>query len=94
MSDFDYLRKLFYLAELLEQENAGTACSLAEKLDVSERTVFRYLDELRINGAAIDYSKSQKSYILKNNFDFKKVFWQTAMKCQTNRFTFNTKTGK
>lgn len=94
MNDFDYLRKLFYLAELLEQGNAGTACSLAEKLDVSERTVFRYLDELRINGAVIDYSKSQKSYILKNNFDFKKVFWQTAMKCQTNRFTFNTKTDK
>ncbi len=94
MSNFDYLIKLFYLAELLEQGNAGTACSLAEKLDVSERTVFRYLDELRMYGAVIDYSKSQKSYILKNNFNFKEVFWQTAIKCQTNRFTFNTKTDK
>ncbi|MDD4756207.1 MAG: helix-turn-helix domain-containing protein [Prolixibacteraceae bacterium] len=94
MSDFDYLRKLFYLAELLEQENAGTANSLAEKLDVSERTVFRYLDELRMKGAVIDYSKSQKSYILKNNFDLKKVFLHSAMKWHTNRITFNTKTDK
>jgi len=89
MSDFDYLRKLLYLAELLEQGNAGTACSLAEKLHVSERTVFRYLDELRMNGADIDYSQSRRTYILKNNFNFKEVFWQTAMKCQTNRFIFN-----
>ena len=59
MSDFDYLRKLFYLAELLEQGNAGTACSLPEKLDVSERTVFRYLDELRMSGAVIDYPKAK-----------------------------------
>ncbi|NLO69532.1 MAG: helix-turn-helix domain-containing protein [Porphyromonadaceae bacterium] len=94
MSDFDYLRKLFYLTELLEQEKTGTADSLAEKLDVSRRTVFRYLDELRTNGADIGYSKIQKSYILQNNFDFKKVFLQSAMKWHSNRIIFNTKTNK
>jgi predicted DNA-binding transcriptional regulator YafY len=94
MSDFDYLRKLFYLAELLEQEKTGTADSLAENLDVSRRTVFRYLDELRMNGADIDYSQSKRTYILKNNFDLKKVFLQSAMKWHTNRFIFSTKTDK
>jgi len=87
----DYLRKLFYLVELLELGKTGTADSLAEKLDVSRRTVFRYLDELRMNGANIDYSQNKKAYILKNNFDFKKVFFQSAMKWHTNRFTFKHK---
>ncbi len=88
MSYFDYLKKLFYLTELLEKESAGTACSLAEKLNVSERTVFRYLDDLRMNGAVIDYSRSKRTYMLKNNFDLMNIFGQTAMKCQTNRFAF------
>ena len=72
MSYYNYLEKLFYLAELIKQEKTGTAANLAEKLKVSERTIFRYLDELRMNGAYIDYSKRQKTYILKNNFDLKK----------------------
>lgn len=83
MSDYDYLRKLFYLAELLEQGNTGTACVLAKRLVVSRRTVFRYLDELRLYGADIDYCQIKKTYFLKNYFDFKKVFLQGAMKWHT-----------
>ena len=80
MSYSDYLRKLIFLAELLEKENTGTAGNLAKKLDVSRRTVFRQLEELRDNGADICYCKIRKSYFLKNNFDFRDFFSKSAMK--------------
>ena len=84
MSYSDYMNKLFYLAELLEKEQAGTADYLAIKLNVSKRTVYRYLNKLRDEGAVIHCSKSKKGYILKNNFDLKKVFLQSALKWHTN----------
>jgi predicted DNA-binding transcriptional regulator YafY len=80
MSYSEYLQKLIFLAELLEKEKTGTAGNLAKKLDVSRRTVFRHLDELRENGADISYSKSKKSYVLKNKFDLWNLFSKSAMK--------------
>ncbi len=70
MSYSDYLKKLSFLNDLLKQGDTGTAEDLAGKLNVSRRTVFRYLDELRINGAVIGYSKIQKTYYFKNKFIF------------------------
>ena len=75
MSYSDYFEKLFYLVDLLNQENTGSADILAEKLNVSRRTVFRYLDDLRLKGAVIGFSKSKKTYYLKNDFNFIKDFF-------------------
>ncbi|MGV8139386.1 MAG: helix-turn-helix domain-containing protein [Mangrovibacterium sp.] len=47
---------------------------MAEKLNVSRRTVFRYLDELHTKGAVITFSKREKTYLLENEFDFSKDF--------------------
>ncbi len=70
MNYSDYMKKLSFLNDLLKQGDTGTAEDLAGKLNVSRRTVFRYLDELRINGAVIGYSKTKKTYYLENNFNF------------------------
>jgi predicted DNA-binding transcriptional regulator YafY len=54
--------KIAWLVELLKQENTGCADCLAKELMVSRRTIFRYLDELRLKGAVICYSKSKETY--------------------------------
>ena len=74
MSYSKYLHKMAYLVELIKQENTGCADCLARKISVSRRTLFRYLDELRPKGADICYSKSKKTYFLKNNFNFTEDF--------------------
>jgi len=74
MSYSEYLQKIFYLVDLLNQGNAGPADILAKKLNVSRRTLFRYMDELRLKGAVIDFSKREKTYFLKNEFDFSQIF--------------------
>lgn len=74
MRDSEYFQKIFYLVDLLNQGNAGSADILAKKLNVSRRTLFRYLDELQLKGAVIDFSQREKTYFLKNKFDFGKIF--------------------
>lgn len=64
----DYIRKMSYLVDMVKKGNTGDANCIACKLCVSRRTVFRYLDELRENGAEISFSKFENSYVLKNDF--------------------------
>jgi predicted DNA-binding transcriptional regulator YafY len=74
MSYSNYLKKMAWLIELLKQENTGCADCLSKKIGVSRRTIFRYLDELRLKGADICFSKCKRTYYLKNNFNFTKDF--------------------
>lgn len=74
MSYSIYLNKMAYLIELLKQENTGCADCLSKKIGVSRRTFFRYLDELRPKGADICFSKSKRTYYLKNVFNFAEDF--------------------
>lgn len=79
--------KIDRLVELLKQENTGPANYLAMKLMVSRRTIFRYLDELRLKGADICYSKSKETYYLNNNFSFAEDFLHSAMKWHSPQLT-------
>ncbi|MDD4191800.1 MAG: HTH domain-containing protein [Mangrovibacterium sp.] len=74
MSYSDYLEKLLYLVDLLDHGNTGSADILAAKLNVSRRTVFRYLDELWMQGAVIGFSKIKNTFYLKNEFNFKGIY--------------------
>jgi len=74
MTYSNYLKKMAYLVELLNNGNTGCADSLSKKIGVSRQTIFRYLDELRLKGANICFSKCKRTYYLKNNFNFTKDF--------------------
>ena len=87
MSYSNYLMKMDRLVELLNQENTGSSDCLARKLMVSRRTIFRYLDELRLKGAEIGYSKNKESYYFDNNFSFTEDFLQSAMKWHSTPLT-------
>jgi predicted DNA-binding transcriptional regulator YafY len=73
MTNFKYierLQKLNYLIQLIEKEGTGTAEDLANRFGVSRRTIFRYIEELRLMGAEISYSHTRNSFIFEKNFDF------------------------
>ena len=79
MSNQNHYLKIHQLINILEANCPGTADEIAEKLNVSRRTLFRYLEELRDRGAAIEYCKCQRTYSLKNNFDFFESFFKSAL---------------
>lgn len=79
MSNQNYLLKIYQLLDILDSNYPRTADEIAESLNVSRRTLFRYFDELRDRGAIIEYCNCQRRYLLKNDFDFFKVFFQSVM---------------
>ncbi len=74
MSYLEHFDRLFYLVKLIKQEKTGNAANLSKKLGIKRRTLFRYLEELRMIGADICYCKIRKTYFLKNNFDLSDFF--------------------
>ena len=58
-----YLENLQRLIEAIEQRSTGNAREISQKLNVSERMVYNYLDVLKNEfGAPIKYSRTMKSY--------------------------------
>ena len=69
MSYREYASRIELLKELIKKERTGTSYELANKLNVSRRTVFDDLAQLRDEGHKIAYSwKKRTYYFLENNF--------------------------
>ena len=62
----NYCRKMESLKYKIKQENTGTAKELAEKLGISRRTLFNYLEKLRDEGSVIKFDKNRRSYYSDN----------------------------
>ena len=76
MSYSEYIDHIIFLINLITREETGAPGQLAEKLNVSKRTIFRYLGELRGKGAKIRFSREKNTYILENKFIFPKDFYK------------------
>ncbi|MCH7400780.1 HTH domain-containing protein [Belliella kenyensis] len=68
-----YFQRLEYLDELIRKKATGSPKQLAKKFDVSERTIYDYINILRELGAEIFYCSICESYMYKKHgrFDFK-----------------------
>ncbi|WP_444939344.1 helix-turn-helix transcriptional regulator [Microbulbifer sp. JMSA002] len=60
--------RLFQLANILRAHQPITAKELAEKLSVSERTIYRYMDDLSVSGIPV-YGETGVGYRLSNGFE-------------------------
>ena len=79
MSNQNYVLKMAQLVGFLKNEVGGTADQLAEKMNISRRTMFRYLEELRDIGAEIEYCRENNSYFIRNEFDFLETFFKSVL---------------
>lgn len=53
-----------YVLELIEKERTGSPRELANKLNVTERTVYNILDSVKVmNECKITFSRDQNSYV-------------------------------
>lgn len=60
--------RLFQLTNLLRRSQPITAQQLADKLNVSVRSVYRYIDDLSVNGIPV-YGEAGTGYRLQDNFE-------------------------
>ena len=58
-----YFNRLERLDYLMRKRSSGSSKELAEKLEVSKRTVYEYLEILKSLGAEIEYDNRKKLFI-------------------------------
>jgi DNA-binding Lrp family transcriptional regulator len=66
MSIIDHIYLLERVHHHIEHKSTGTPREFAERLQISERKLYRILDELRDLGAIIAYNTDRSSYIYGN----------------------------
>ncbi|MFR5896916.1 MAG: HTH domain-containing protein [Phocaeicola massiliensis] len=68
LSVIDYIGRINRLYRLIRMEHTGSLKELAEIMRVSERTISNYLEELRLMGADIRFSRLRNTYYFDNRF--------------------------
>ncbi|MDQ1772571.1 HTH domain-containing protein [Labilibaculum sp. A4] len=64
MTHLDFLEKTEYIKKLINTGNTGTPAELAQRLNISERSLFRLIKTLKENKNPITYSRTKQSYII------------------------------
>lgn len=67
MNFLQYLEKLETLKYLARHKKAGTPQQLAQKFDVSERTIQRMVQQLRDTGCPIIFNRYRSTYELEES---------------------------
>jgi len=65
-----YINRLEYIHFLIKTKSTGNPEQLAEKMEVSKRTVYEYLRALEYLGAEIRYNTQLESYTYESSGDF------------------------
>lgn len=58
-----YVNRMQYLKELIEKERTGTPKELAKRLGISERMLFRYIENLKTSEKPIAFCRRRKTYV-------------------------------
>ena len=62
MDSKEYLDKLKWLDRLIDTKATGTPKNLARKLECSESSVYRKIEDLRSFGFTIEYDTERRTY--------------------------------
>lgn len=68
MKSIKNIEKLKRMHNLICQECTGSPSELADRLTISDRTVYYLLEQLRDYEAQIGYDRSRKTYFYKEDF--------------------------
>lgn len=68
----DKFNALWIILNKLDQKEKVTARSLMEDLEVSERSVYRYIMTLQVAGFPVDYDRAINSYVFSEGYTLKK----------------------
>lgn len=70
MTHFEYSEKLETLKYLIKRKQAGRPRQLADKLNVSEHTILRMIQQLKDHGYPILFNRFRNAYEIEDSFKF------------------------
>ncbi len=68
MKLFEYIDRVNLLNNLIAAKRTGTPDELAKRLYLSKSRLFRVIEDLKLKGALINYSREARTYYYTNNF--------------------------
>lgn len=69
-----YINRLLQIDQLIRQRRTGNAMQFAEKIGVSRRQVYNYLDDLKNLDMEIDYDRMNETYYYKKLYKLRFFF--------------------
>ncbi|HNW57409.1 MAG TPA: hypothetical protein PKM69_06525 [Bacteroidales bacterium] len=69
MKIFAYLERIGMMHRMIQRQATGTPEECARRLGVSRTTLYELIDELKLRGAPISYSKTAKTFYYTSPFD-------------------------
>jgi predicted DNA-binding transcriptional regulator YafY len=69
MKVFEYLDRISMAHKLVSRQKTGTPDEFACQLGVSRTSLYELIDELRLRGAPIAYSKTAKTFYYRQPYD-------------------------
>ncbi|WP_282143198.1 DNA-binding protein [Cellulophaga baltica] len=79
MKNLKKLERLQQLHNLITVENTGTPKNLANLMQISQRSVYLLIEQLKDYNATIRYCRSRKTYYYCESFDLKISFSITVL---------------
>ncbi len=74
MKTLKQLERLRKIHQYIKVANTGTPKEFAYKLGISESQLYNVLEDLKIKGFPIAYSRSLKSYLYKNSCELEIIY--------------------
>jgi len=84
MKVFEYLDRISMMHKLVSRQKTGTPEEFASQLGVSRTSLYELIDELRLRGAPIAYSKSAKTFFYRQPYDI-------TVTCSLRPLSYNEK---
>jgi biotin operon repressor len=81
MKVFEYLDRISLMHKLVSRQKTGTPEEFARQLGVSRTSLYELIDELRLRGVPIAYSKSAKTFFYRQPYDI-------AVSCSLKPLTY------
>ena len=82
MKVFEYLDRISMMHKLVLRQKTGTPDEFARQLGVSRTSLYELIDELRLRGVPIAYSKSAKTFFYRQPYDI-------TVTCSLRPLTYN-----
>ncbi|MBB2146378.1 hypothetical protein GM921_12830 [Pedobacter sp. LMG 31464] len=68
MKIFEYIDRINLLHKLIKERRTGTPKVLARRMTLSKSRLFRVIEDLKLKGVPIAYSRQSQTYYYTNNY--------------------------
>ena len=79
------IERLYLMHKRIESETTGTPEEFAEEFNIKRRQLYSQLEELRLFGAIIGYSRTRKTFFYSKPFDFFEDFDYDLLNRKSNQ---------